>query len=176
MSTGAPISRTAAIAQLQEFYEKHGRSPSCRELKSPSASGCPHTRTLTRLFGGEKAALEAAGLPPRPRNVTPPYKPPRDPTLTPLEHQWYETRRVVEYIEGANVGPVYSQLAWQSEASARRWNAIKHGGQPYARLDVVDKILTLLGLHIWHLGDPDLISAAPPRARSDYQLSIEEAA
>lgn len=176
MSTGTPISRAGAITQLRAFYDLHGRAPSCRELKSPTVSLVPHTRTLTRLFGSEKEAIKAAGLPPRLRNTTPPVRPPRDPHLTPLEHQWYEAARVIRYIEEAEPGGlIYRRLAWQSEAAARRWQAIKNEGQPYARLDVVDKILTLLDLHIWHLGEPDLISSQPPRLRADYQLELEAA-
>jgi hypothetical protein len=179
---GTPWDKDAALAALIRFGQLHGRAPTCAEFKKPVINNIPHTRTCARLFGGEVAAIQAAGLPPRKRYVTPleERKRPRrkkDPHLRDLAHEWYRSDRVVQFVyKHYPPAGIYTLLADQSPASCRRWTSMLNGEQEYVSLPVVDKMLTHLDLHIWVLGEPDLICKTAPIPGKHFQLELEEAA
>jgi hypothetical protein len=86
--------------------------------------------------------------------------------LIPLNHLWYDSARLVDYVTKALRIPqeqVATELLHEGDpASGRRWYDAAHGKTPYLRCDVVDRMLTTLSLSLYHLGEPDVWCTSPP--------------
>lgn len=87
----------------------------------------------------ERARMEARN----PANV--------DLLAAPMNHLWFETSKVFDYIE-ANVGSTVRLELSKHGSLAGRWDAWR--GRPWLRFDSVDEVMCVLGLWVGDLGDP----------------------
>jgi hypothetical protein len=91
--------------------------------------------------------------------------------------EWYRAYRLRAIVEEERPREgIYSVLGLREQALARRWSDITAGQQEYVSLDLADRLLTALDLHLWMLGEPDYVTNGATPRRGAAQLELAEAA